>query len=113
MNQPVRAPTPHDPALTSLRVRRFVPRVVGIRVTKDITYYHRWHMTYPRKPNTVVCSFSQGGDLAAMRAGLKGLWAMHTEEHPEAECPYDLDDIDPRIDPESTRAAQTFSSQTG
>ena len=92
----------YDSELTAQKVRKLVPKILGIRVKKDITYYYRWQMVHPGKPpehktKTSSKTFAEaGGDVEAFRWCLKELWAFHKEVYPESEGPsFDIDTLDP------------------
>ena len=71
--------------------------MIGISVTKDVTFYYRWKIKYPKsEPHTICKTFAEaGGDVQAMRFVLKKVWEWHLEENPTDECPHDLDSVDP------------------
>jgi hypothetical protein len=87
-----KTPLELDGSLDAKEARKYIPPgVVGISISKEMNFYFRWKMQYPKdKPNTVTQCFTMATDIEAMRFCLKGLWAFHLEVNPKEFCPWEF-----------------------
>jgi hypothetical protein len=84
---------PYKDEYTKEEAERWIPKVHGCTVTKDVVRHFRWVIAYPNEqpPFSVSKAWRHAGisELEALRSILKVVWGWHARATGEP-CPWDL-----------------------
>eukprot|EP00971_Amphidinium_carterae_P167340 3315820-Amphidinium_carterae.1 len=90
-----RKPLPKPPtpggALTENQIKKLLPPVKGVSMSREKTWHHRWRSHYPCKtlPNSTSRTFHDPAqEWESQRHCLELLWAVHLRETETSECPW-------------------------